>query len=60
MTQIRKLLVAIPNDTNEQGEIALRIKELRNALNSVEAQSKKLRSLKTAVRISKVLAHRAN
>ena len=49
MTQIRKLNVAIPNDANEQGEIALRIGGLRNTLGSVEAQSKKLRSLKTAL-----------
>jgi len=49
MTQIRKLLVAIPKDANEQGEITIRIDGLRSALNSVEAQSRKLRSLKTAL-----------
>jgi type I restriction enzyme, S subunit len=49
MTQIRKLLVAIPNDANEQGEIVLRICELKDAHNLIEAQSKKLSALKIAL-----------
>ena len=49
MTQIRKLLVAIPRDIDEQDEIALRIHSASDALNSLEAESNKLHSLKTAL-----------
>jgi type I restriction enzyme, S subunit len=49
MTQIRKLLVTVPKDKNEQGRVAKRIRGLNNVLNSIEAESKKLRSLKTAL-----------
>lgn len=49
MTQIRKLLVAIPKDGNEQIKISSRISGLTNYLDSVESELKKLHSLKTAL-----------
>jgi restriction endonuclease S subunit len=39
MTQIRKLLVAIPSNLDEQAKIAQRIFSARDALNSLEAQA---------------------
>lgn len=49
MTQIRRLMVAIPSDVNEQNKITLRIQSAGNVLNSLAAQSIKLRSIKTAL-----------
>ena len=49
MTQIRKLLIAVPKDDKEQYEITSRIRSISKALNSIETESNKLRSVKTAL-----------
>ena len=49
MTQIRKLLIAAPKDTQEQQEIAKRIQEVADAINLIEEQVTKLRRLKAAL-----------
>ena len=49
MTQIRKLLIAAPEDVQEQQEIAKRIQEVADAINLIEEQVTKLRRLKAGL-----------
>jgi len=49
MTQIRKLLISIPESVDEQNEIVSRIRTLSNAVRLTEAELNKLISIKTGL-----------
>jgi type I restriction enzyme S subunit len=49
MTQIRKLLILVPQSKGEQDEIATRISKISATVNASERQTGKLRSLKNAL-----------